>query len=204
MKQPNIVRRRLLAGLVLMSNPLRAALTMTPPSTEGPFYPSEDMRLADIDADLVRNEAEIRRAGGEIVMLGGRVLDHAGDPVTGARVEIWQCDVQGRYLHHGDVGGYPGNASFQGFGFSRTDDKGRYRFRTIKPVPYPGRTPHIHLKVMFQQNERLTTQLYLPDHPQNEGDFIYRSIPTAKRPQVTMYFRKTDLYPEATLDLVIA
>jgi protocatechuate 3,4-dioxygenase beta subunit len=87
-----------------------------------------------------------RRASGTILHLAGRVLDPEGRPVRGVRVEIWQCDAFGVYHHARDRCG-PADANFQGFGQTTVDDQGAYRFRTIEPVPYPGRTPHIHLKV---------------------------------------------------------
>lgn len=199
----NNMRRNILAGLVLFSGPLRA-LMLTPRDAEGPFYPSPGMRLADIDADLILNETALLEAGGEIVLLHGRVLDELGDPISNARVEIWQCDTAGHYLHPDDSGGYNKEAAFQGFGHSISDVQGQYRFRTIKPVPYPGRTPHIHLKVITNGEERLTTQLYLADHPLNQRDFLYRRIPSEQREQVTMRFDSSKGYLETSVDLVIA
>ena len=197
-------RRRLLLGLA--SLPVAGAVsaaTPTPSASEGPFYPTGDMRFADIDNDLVRIEGRVRQAGGEIVRLGGRVLDSAGNPLAGARVEIWQCDVRGRYLHRGDRGLTSRDAGFQGFGHDLTGEDGRYAFRTIRPVPYTGRTPHIHVKVLLGGRERLTTQFYLPDHPDNARDFLYRRIPGHRRAQVTMHFRAADPEPVAELDIIV-
>lgn len=204
MNRPDILRRRLLAGLLILSNPVRAALTLTPSGTEGPFYPTPSMRLPDVDADLVLDDKAIERDGGEVVMLSGRLLDQLGDPIANARVEIWQCDTQGRYLHTADVGGYPDDTAFQGFGFATTDTDGQFRFRTIKPTPYTGRTPHIHLKALVDGEERLTTQLYLPDHPDNAHDWLYQRIPRDSREQVTMHFKPTRSFPEATVNLVVS
>jgi protocatechuate 3,4-dioxygenase beta subunit len=180
-----------------------AVTARTPSGTEGPFYPDSQMRFADVDNDLVSIAGRVEQAGGEIVMLGGRVLDGAGNPVASARVEIWQCDVNRRYLHHGDRGGAARDGGFQGFGHDVTGADGAYSFRTIKPVPYPGRTPHIHVKVLVSGSERLTTQFYLPDHPDNARDWLYRRVPVELREKVTMRFQDTGDLPRANLDIVI-
>ena len=85
----------------------------TPPQTSGPFYPLS--LPLDADNDLVIVEGRAERAGGTILHLGGRVLDLAGRPVAGVRVEIWQCDAFGVYHHARDRRG-PADANFQGFG----------------------------------------------------------------------------------------
>ncbi|MBT8441294.1 MAG: protocatechuate 3,4-dioxygenase, partial [Gammaproteobacteria bacterium] len=197
-------RRRLLLGMMsLPVSTLAGAALTTPSGTEGPFYPTPGMRFDDSDNDLVQIDGVVERAGGEIVRLSGRVLNQAGNPVAGARVEIWQCDVHGRYLHRGDSGGAARDAAFQGFGHAITTEDGSYGFRTIKPVPYPGRTPHIHAKVLVDGRERLTTQFYLPDHPLNDRDWLYRRIPADRRELVTLRFTGAAAEPEARLDLVI-
>ena len=175
----------------------------TPSGTEGPFYPLENMRFADGDNNLVKIAGVVEQAGGEIVRLTGRVLDAAGAPVASARVEIWQCDANGRYLHHGDRGGAARDGGFQGFGHDITNADGNYSFVTIKPVPYPGRTPHIHVKVLVAGRERLTTQFYLSDHPGNSRDWLYRRIPGDQRERVTMRFDGGHTPPRADLDIVI-
>jgi protocatechuate 3,4-dioxygenase beta subunit len=196
-------RRALLLGMAALPLPGVAAAALTPRATEGPFYPPPGMRLADVDNDLVRIADRVERAGGEIVRLEGRVLDAGGQPIAGARVEIWQCDVNGRYLHRGDRGAGARDSAFQGFGYDLTGADGGYSFRTIKPVPYAGRTPHIHVKVLVGGRERLTTQFYLPDHPQNARDWLYRRVPADRREQVTMHFRAGASEPRAVLDIVV-
>jgi protocatechuate 3,4-dioxygenase, beta subunit len=197
-------RRKLLFGLLALPVPgLAAAAIRTPSASEGPFYPTSGMRFNDIDNDLVKIAGEVEHAGGEVVELGGRVLDSTGNPIAGARVEIWQCDVKGRYLHRGDHGWNSRDQAFQGFGHDLSDIDGRYSFRTIKPVPYAGRTPHIHVKVLVDNRQRLTTQFYLPDHPGNENDWLYQRVPRAKRDLVTMNFIPTRQVPQAILDIVI-
>lgn len=161
-----------------------AKLMKTAPATEGPFYPTPAMRHSDIDNDLVKIESRVREAGGEILFLSGTVSDTQGAALGQLRVEIWQCDVNGRYLHTADDNAVQ-DRDFQGFGHTFTDDAGHYEFRTIKPVSYPGRTPHIHVKV-FGKQEVLTTQFYLKDHPENARDSLYRRMNPQQRAAVEM------------------
>ena len=118
-------------------------------------------------------------------------------------MEIWQCDVKGRYLHRSDYGWSSRDKAFQGFGVDTTNNEGEFSFRTIKPVPYSGRTPHIHLKILQRGQARLITQLYLPDHPNNETDWLYQRIPENQRELVTMFFDNNAQEPLAELNLVI-
>jgi protocatechuate 3,4-dioxygenase beta subunit len=169
-------RRRVLRGAGALAAtaalPAGAAdLIATPPQTTGPFYPLS--LPLDSDNDLVIVEGRPERAAGTILHLGGRVLDAGGRPVRGVRLEIWQCDALGVYHHAGDRRG-PADANFQGFGATTADDEGAYRFRTIEPVPYSGRTPHIHFRIIGAGFEPLTTQMYLAGHPLNERDGLYR------------------------------
>ncbi len=147
-----------------------AGLKATPTQSRGPFYP---VRFPlDSDNDLVRVKGRDARAMGKVTHLVGRVIDTAGKPVPGARVEIWQCDAGGVYHHPGD-GGRPDD-DFQGYGRTVAGKDGGYRFRTIKPVPYPGRAPHIHIAVRAKGFDELVTQLYIAGHTLNARDFIYR------------------------------
>ena len=151
-----------------------AELLATPSQTEGPFYPVAFP--ADFDMDLVQVRGQAARAMGTVLHLQGRVLDVAGNPLTDATVEIWQCDAQGLYDHPRQPGRERRDAAFQGYGRVATDAQSSYRFRTLKPVAYPGRTPHIHLKVATPDGRRLTSQLYVAGDPMNARDFVYRSI----------------------------
>ena len=200
----NRTRHNLILGMMTLpvTNVATASLS-TPSASEGPFYPTTQMRYDDIDNDLVKISDQLEQAGGEIVRLTGRVLDQQGNPLPSARVEIWQCDVKGRYLHSADYDATSNDKAFQGFGQDITDANGNYSFRTIKPVPYSGRTPHIHLKVWIDGRDRLTSQLYLPDHPQNARDWLYQRIPEDKRELVTMVFEETNQEPLARIDLVV-
>src|SRR5205823_4142263 len=144
-------------------------LSRTPRMTEGPFYPP---RLPlDTDNDLIIINNSLTPAIGEITHLTGRVLSSNGSPIRNATVEIWQCDARQVYLAQGPRGADP---NFQGFGRFTTGATGEYRFRTIKPVPYPGRTPHIHVKVKKGNRELLTTQIFIAGHPQNARDGVFR------------------------------
>jgi protocatechuate 3,4-dioxygenase, beta subunit len=162
-------------------------LTRTPAQTEGPFYP--DKLPLDTDNDLLVLNDAITPAVGEVTHLTGRILDAKGEPVRNAVVEIWQCDANGAYLHSGTDNRQKQDRNFQGFGRFTTGSTGEYYFRTIKPVPYPGRTPHIHYKVKVKGQEKLTTQCYVKGHPGNERDGIWRSIRDAKqRESITVDF----------------
>ncbi len=153
-------------------------LTQTPRQTEGPFYPNK-MPL-DTDNDLLVINDTLTPAVGAVTYLSGRILDSRGEPIRGAVVEIWQVDNNGAYIHTGSVNRDKRDANFQGFGRFLTGSTGDYLFRTIKPVPYPGRTPHIHVAVKVKGQEKVTTQCYIKGEPQNERDGILRSIGDVK------------------------
>lgn len=164
-------------------------LTRTPAQTEGPFYP--DKLPLDTDNDLLIINDTITPAVGEVTHLTGKVSDLRGNPIRNAVVEVWQCDANGVYLHTRDSGPKTDKQDkhFQGFGRFVTSSTGEYYFRTIKPVPYPGRTPHIHVKVKRGGKELLCTQCYIDGHPGNERDGIWRGIRGEKaRKAVTIAF----------------
>ncbi len=114
------------------------------------------------------------------------MTDVDGAQVPGARVEIWQCDALGHYHHSRDSKPRDRDPSFAGFGWVVTDTHAGYAFDTIRPVPYPGRTPHIHLAVSVAGRRRLVTQIFIEGDPGNAGDFLYRSIPASARARLTM------------------
>ena len=156
----------------LAAQPASPRLAATPAQTAGPFYPVRFPE--DADADLVRVRGASTRAQGVVTHLRGRVLGVDGRPIEGANIEIWQCDVHGRYLHPAD-GGLKDTA-FQGFGRVRSGLNGAYAFRTIRPSAYPGRTPHVHFAVSAPGRRRLVTQMYVAGDPLNERDGLYRSL----------------------------
>jgi protocatechuate 3,4-dioxygenase beta subunit len=162
-----------------------AARAATPSQTEGPFYP---VRLPeDSDNDLLRN-GTLNYRGGQPTWVDGIVTDLDGKPLRGAQVEIWQCDANGHYHHPGDRG--HADEAFQGFGRVTVGADGSYRFHTIRPVPYTGRTPHIHVKVKLGTRELLTTQLYVAGEPGNARDFLWRNLSPVARDAVTVPFER--------------
>ena len=169
-------RRFLLAGTGVVLLPVRpslaAGIATTPQQTEGPFYPVSFP--SDVDNDLVQVRGQAAQALGTVLHLQGRLLDADGRPMDGAQIEIWQCDAQGLYDHPRQPNRDRRDQAFQGYGRTSVGAEGRYSFRTLKPVAYPGRTPHIHLKVASREGGRLTSQFYIAGDPQNERDFVYR------------------------------
>jgi protocatechuate 3,4-dioxygenase, beta subunit len=179
---------RLVAAAALIASPvlhLRAAgRRPTPAQTEGPFYP--DKLPADSDADLLVNQSlqgALRYAKGEAAWVEGTLTDVEGRALEGTTVEIWQCDQDGHYHHRRDGG--QADPAFQGFGRVAVDAQGRWRFRTLKPVAYSGRTPHIHAKIKRGTRELLTTQLYVEGDPGNARDGIWRRLWAEDRALVT-------------------
>lgn len=149
-------------------------LLRTPRLTEGPFYPT---RLPlDTDNDLLVINDAITPAVGTVTHLGGRILDAKGNPVRNAVVEIWQVDGNGSYLHERSANRGKRDANFQGFGRFLTGSTGEYYFRTIKPVAYPGRVPHIHFKVKRGEKDLLTTQCHVKGEPGLERDGVLSGI----------------------------
>lgn len=150
------------------------ALVATPSQTEGPFYP--DKLPLDTDNDLLVLNDSLTPAIGSVTHLTGRVLDARGQPVRNAIVEIWQVDHHGVYLHSGSDGAARRDAHFQGFGRFLTGSDGAYYFRTIKPVAYPGRTPHIHFAVKRKGVAKWTTQCYIKGEASNDRDRVLQGI----------------------------
>ncbi len=183
-----------------------ATLLPTPGQTEGPFYPVT--LPADRDNDLVRVSGAAARAQGTVAHLGGRVLDRSGRPVAGCVVEIWQCDAHGRYRHPRAPEQAQFDTGFQGYGRTEVDAQGAYRFRTIRPVPYPGRTPHIHVAVLVPGSGRFVTQMYVEGEPLNARDGLLNSIrdPAARRSVIIPLIPADDIEPntlKGTFDIVL-
>jgi protocatechuate 3,4-dioxygenase beta subunit len=202
-----LLRRRTVGAVLVVAPALclgvRAQATTvlrgTPAQTEGPFYPV--VYPDDSDFDLLRNGA-LNYPEGEVAWLAGTVRDLAGRPLAGAQVEIWQCDHGGRYHHPGD--GDLADRRFQGFGRCPVAADGSYRFRTMRPVAYSGRTPHIHLKVKLGRRELLTTQVYVADDPGNARDFLWRRLDAAGRAVLTVPFVRDGETLRANFPIVVA
>lgn len=146
--------------------------------TAGPFYtPSTPRR------------ASLREPGsGEPLILQGLALTTDCRPVPGAVVDLWHCDERGRY----------DNSGFRYRGHQFTDAAGAFRFETIRPVRYTGRTPHFHVKLQGEKTRLLTTQLFFPDlHEANRRDFIYRD-------ELRMRLGREDGIWRARFDFVLA
>jgi len=178
--QPSFTRRRFIGSLALGVVALRGnwafaeELVRTPRQTEGPFYP--DKLPLDTDNDLLIVNDRLTPAAGRITHLSGKILDARGLSIKNAVVEIWQVDNNGVYLHSGSENNAKRDTNFQGFGRFLTGSSGEYYFRTVKPVPYPGRTPHIHVAVKVKGHETFTTQCYVQGEPLNERDGVLASI----------------------------
>jgi protocatechuate 3,4-dioxygenase beta subunit len=127
----------------------------TPSQMAGPYYKPRSPERESLLTPGIK---------GTSIVLSGLVLSTACQPVMGALLDFWQCDSNGTY----DTTGY----TLRGHQFTEAD--GRYRLETIVPAVYPGRTRHIHVRVQAPNRPVLTTQLYFPGEPGNEGDFLFR------------------------------
>jgi protocatechuate 3,4-dioxygenase beta subunit len=183
--------RRLVACAVAsaIAVPALAARRPFAEMTDGPFYPPPAWRerWPDWDADLTRVQRGGRTlvARGEALGLALRVVDTEERPLDGAEVEIWQCDAAAVY-HHPAVGATARDEGFQGFGAAKSGRDGAAAFRTIRPVPYPGRTPHIHVKVRHPAFGAWTSQLFVAGDPGNPRDFLWRSLRAEDRAALEM------------------
>lgn len=171
----NNSRRRFVFILSAFALPAGAAtLTPTPRQTEGPYYKSgSPQRTALLEPDMP----------GVRVVIRGRVLTTAGAPVKGAWLDFWQSDAGGRYDNRG----------YRLRGHQYTDDDGRYALETVVPGSYPGRTPHIHVKIAVPNHPPLTTQIYFPGEAQNRRDWLFDSA--------LLVQRRND--KEATFDFIL-
>lgn len=126
----------------------------TPPAMTGPFFTPRSPR---------RNALIERGTNGDRMTLTGRVLGADCKPIAGALLDFWQADALGNY----DNKGY----RLRGHQFANED--GTYTLETVIPGEYPGRTPHLHVRVRGGSGPVLTTQLYFPGHPKNGPDFLF-------------------------------
>lgn len=168
-------------GVAVLGPAMAQKLLLTPEQVEGPFYPPTPLGETDVDLTLLEGHTE--RATGDVILVRGRVTDHQGNPLAGARVDIWQANHLGRYSHPEDPNPAPLDPHFQGIGITHTDAEGRYGFKTIVPAAYPlkflaegndgWRARHIHFKVAHDDAENLTTQMYFEGDPLLEQDGGY-------------------------------
>jgi protocatechuate 3,4-dioxygenase, beta subunit len=132
-------------------------LKPTPQDTEGPYYPKA--WDGDVDNDLTTYNGK-KYAGGIPMALSGLVRGDNGEVLKNARVEIWQIDAEGEYRHPDFGGEGPATRGFQGYGRVQTSGSGQYTFKTVKPIGYGGRPPHVHFKVLADGYLTLTTEMY--------------------------------------------
>ena len=167
------------AGLVLATG-ARAfqARQLTAESPMGPFFPLDFP--SDNDADLTWLKGHSKRAEGQVIEVTGRVLDARGNPIGGARLDLWQANAAGRYAHPRDPATAKLDPNFQGFASIVSDPKGDWRIVTIKPGGYDSpighRTPHIHFDIRGKVH-RTVAQLYFPEESEaNAKDRLYKAL----------------------------
>lgn len=216
MADENLSRRQLLgatamtgAGLTLTaacgSTAAATPAGVTPPQVEGPFYPLTAQ--SDKDADLTQFGDRTDPALGEVIHVEGRVLDEAGAPIAEAVVDVWQANAAGRYAHEADTSTAPIDPNFQGWAIMKTDAEGRYKFKTIRPGPYPveegwTRPPHIHFKVSRRGYHEITTQMYFEGEPLNDIDQLLNGAP--KELRSTLIASRVDAENPFVFDVVLA
>ena len=170
------------AGLVLATGVKASQLKpLTAESPMGPFFPLDVP--SDSDADLTWLKGHSQRAAGQVIEVSGRVLDPKGNPIAGARLDLWQANAAGRYAHPADPAVAPLDPHFQGFASIVSDSKGDWRIVTIKPAGYDSpignRPPHIHFDVRGKTH-RNVAQLYFPeDAAGNAKDLLYKDLGAA-------------------------
>ena len=123
--------------------------------TEGPFFKPRSPERSDLRQP---------GAGGSPFELSGFVLTRSCRPLSGAVVDLWHADDKGEY----------DNVGFRYRGHVITTPDGTFRFRTIVPALYTGRTRHYHVKVLAPGSRLLTTQLYFPNEPANLRDGLFQ------------------------------
>ena len=123
---------------------------------------------------------------GERVTVEGRMIDGDGTPVNDAMIEIWQANAHGKYAHPEDTRDLPVEKGFSGFGRVYTDEKGRFRFVTVKPGPVPGpdgkaQAPHLNVSIFMRGLlKHLVTRMYFPGDA-HDADVVMQSVPAGRR-----------------------
>lgn len=210
MGKPTISRRSILGSIIAAGASFGAAKasdkkTVTPPHTEGPFYPI--VPQIDKDTDLTQVAGNNESAIGAPIIVEGQILDDDGLPIANAVVDIWQANAAGRYAHEADPNTAPLDPNFQSWAIMKTNDEGRYRFKTVKPGAYPvtddwSRPPHIHFKVSRRGFREITTQMYFEGEALNDVDHLLNELPANMRP--TLVARQKDSSAPFKFDVVLA
>src|SRR5208283_3118776 len=165
------------------------SLLQTPSQTVGPFFKPALIRSGE--ESLITTGSR-----GERVTIEGRVLDGDAAGVSDAMIELWQANADGRYDHPDDSQEKLLDPNFHGFGRAATDERGRFRFYTIKPGPVPGagnilQAPHINVSIFARGLlKRLVTRIYFPGEPLNEADPLLSALPAGRR--ATLIARAAD------------
>lgn len=149
----------------------------------GPTQP--ERLLETCDGDFVGITPGGAKAIGQLISVGGRVIDEDGAPIAGALIEIWQANSAGKYIHEWDRHQAPIDPNFTGQGRFLTDREGQYQFRTVKPGGYPvmesdwwWRPPHIHFSIFGPSwMSRFITQIFFPGEALNETDLLLNGVP---------------------------
>ena len=188
-----------LAATGILARAAGAPPRRTPGQTLGPFYPLE--KPVDTDADLTRIKGRSERALGQVIYVGGRIVNADDEPLSGVVIELWHANSHGRYAHPNDHNPAPLDPNFEGFARLQSDSRGRYRFKTIKPSGYPAggvnRPPHIHF-AFTAKTQRLVTQMYFDGEPLNDGDRQLASAGANRDSLIVTLERPTpDLEPDA-------
>jgi protocatechuate 3,4-dioxygenase beta subunit len=173
-------------GSSVKRGPLRRLVPIKQTLSEitGPLF--EGIKLEAEEIDLTRNTDTDKEAMGERIIVVGKVMDEDEKPIPNTLVEIWQANAAGRYHHPVDQHNAPLDPNFIGAGRCVTNEKGDYRFLTIKPGAYPWlnhtnawRPAHIHLSLFGPSFvTRLVTQFFFPGDPLLPLDPILNSVPT--------------------------
>jgi len=174
------------------SQPLiRIPQTIT--ETSGPGNCWDDL-MGGAMADMTRQHKG--EPLGQRIIVTGRVLDENEKPVPNTVIEIWQANAAGRYIHARDDWPAPLDPNFTGAGRVVSDEKGRYRYVTVRPGAYPWgnhhnawRPSHIHLSLLGPAfATRLVTQMYFPDDPLIALDPIANAVPMPYRDRMVSRF----------------
>ena len=175
----------------------------TASATKGPFYPIPDIdKQKYFDADLTRLDEKSPVADGEPIVVQGLVLDMDDRPLESVIVEVWQACASGRYNHPQDRNDRPADPNFQYWAKMLTGADGAFAFRTIHPGKYPGRTPHIHYRVIAPKRPELVTQMYFESQNEyNKKDGIYMELKPEQRQAVTVGFEPKAIAPASDSEL---
>lgn len=123
--------------------------------TEGPYYKTGSLLRINLREDGVV---------GEKIIISGYVFNEKCEPIEGVWLDFWQADGQGVY----------DNAGYKLRGHQFTGKDGKFLLETVVPGRYPGRTPHIHVKLQASQKSSIiTSQLFMPGESQNQTDSIF-------------------------------